>query len=260
MKYLTGLSGGKDSTATMLWLVHESHYPPADVIFNFIDVGNEAPCTYDYIHFLSAYLEQHGYAPITWLKPELDFWELARKKQRFPSIKARFCTEHLKIKPLQSFIASLDDEVTSISGVRADESARRSQLPERAFDKAGYRVFRPILSWSEGDVFAYLRQWSIPRNPLYDMGFSRVGCFPCVNTRKREIRLIATYFPEVIDKIREAEKDGHTFFARSYVPIAHRNSVFGNSSGRWLVASIDDVVRWSFTKRGGKQFEMDLGV
>lgn len=258
MKYLVGLSGGKDSTATMLWVIHESGYRPQDVISNFTDTGNEAPCTYDYVRFLSAYVERLGYAPVVWLRPELDFFELARKKGRFPSIKARFCAEHLKIKPLQAYIASLDDEVVSISGVRADESARRSQLPERAFDKAGYQVFRPILSWSEKDVFAYLRRWSMPRNPLYDMGFSRVGCFPCVNARKREIRLIATHFPEVIDRIREEEKNGHTFFARKFVPLPHRKHIFECNGKEWLVPSIDDVVCWSFTARGGKQFVMEM--
>jgi len=256
VKYLVGLSGGKDSTAVMLWVIHESEYSPADVIFNFTDGHNEAQCTYDYISYLSAYAEQHGYSPIHWLAPDLDFWQLARKKQRFPSIKARFCTQHLKIKPLQAFIATISDQVVSISGVRADESAARSQLPERAFNAAGYQVFRPILAWSEAHVFAYLRRWNVPRNPLYDLGFSRVGCFPCVNARKKQIRLIATHFPEVIDKIRQAERDGHTFFARTYVPKAHRHSIFQNTNGRWEVPAIDDVVRWSFTTRGGKQYAL----
>jgi len=256
MKHLVGLSGGKDSTAVMLWVIHESGYPPADVIFNFTDGHNEAPCTYDYITFLSAYTQQHGYAPIARLTPELDFWQLAEKKHRFPSMKARFCTEYLKIKPLQAFIATINDQVILISGIRANESAARSQLPERAFDAAGYQVFRPILTWSEQDVFDYLRRWNLPRNPLYDLGFNRVGCFPCVNARKSEIRLIATHFPEVIDKIRQAEHDGHTFFARTYVPKAHRNSTFTNANGCWQVPSIDDVIRWSFTARGGKQYTL----
>jgi 3'-phosphoadenosine 5'-phosphosulfate sulfotransferase (PAPS reductase)/FAD synthetase len=252
-----GVSGGKDSVAVLLWVVHESGYPPANVIVNFTDVGNESPITYDYVRFLSDYLMQRGYAPVMWLKPPLDFFELAHKKKRFPSAKGRFCVEYLKIKPMQQFIAGLKDDVTSISGVRASESKARTELPERAFDQAGYQVYRPILHWSVDDVWAYLDEWNVPRNPLYDMGFRRVGCFPCCMTRKDEIRLIAMHFPEVIDHIREAEKDiGSSFFHINKVPILFRHTPFSRNGKTWMCGSIDDVVDWSFTKRGGKQYEM----
>jgi len=257
VKYLVGVSGGKDSTAALLWVVHESGYAPSDVIVTFIDTGNEAAITYDYIRFLSDYIEQRGYAPIRWLKPPLDFFALAKYKKRFPSPKARFCTEYLKIKPLEKFIASIKDEVVSISGVRADESRARAELPDRAFDIAGYQIYRPILRWTVEDVWAYLKEWGVPRNQLYDLGFHRVGCFPCCMSRKSEVRLIAEYFPESIDRIREAEREiGSTFFSMTYTPPAFRTWEVSRNGRIWLCPSIDDVVRWSHTSRGGRQFEM----
>jgi len=257
MRYLVGLSGGKDSTAVMLWVIHESAYPPESVEFVFSPTGLEAPVTLQYIDFLSGHIQNAGYAPIRHILPPMDFFQLAEHKHRFPSRKAQFCTDHLKIRPLRAYIATIPDQVISISGTRADESTARAELPERAFDKAGHQVFRPILTWSEADVFAYLQKYHIPRNPLYDLGFKRVGCLPCINSRKQELHLLATHFPEIITRIRNAEhRLGVSFYARTFVPATHRTWHAEYKGKAWLLPSIDDAVRWSFTARGGKQYAL----
>jgi 3'-phosphoadenosine 5'-phosphosulfate sulfotransferase (PAPS reductase)/FAD synthetase len=74
-----GVSGGKDSTALLLWAVHESGYPRESLRASFADTGNELDVTYDYVRMLGETV-----FPITWLKPERDFYELAKHKKRFP--------------------------------------------------------------------------------------------------------------------------------------------------------------------------------
>ena len=41
-----GLSGGKDSSATALWLIHESGIPRESIRFTFCDTGNEHEWVY----------------------------------------------------------------------------------------------------------------------------------------------------------------------------------------------------------------------
>lgn len=41
------------------------------------------------------------------------------------------------------------------------------------------RVCNPIVDWEDGDVWEYIRAEKIETNPLYDMGFRRVGCIGC---------------------------------------------------------------------------------
>ena len=87
-------------------------------------------------------------------------------------------------------------------------------------------------------------------NPLYGMGAERVGCFPCIYSRKKEVRMIAMEAPHKIDAIREheAQLPGSSFFARDKVPPRFRTRPYTTVSGEsMLVASIDDVVRWSMT-------------
>src|SRR6266550_2626614 len=97
-----GISGGKDSTALLLWAVHESGYPRESLDVTFCDTGNEHLLTYDYVKMLS-----EGVHPVKTLKPERDFYELARWKKRFPGAKSRFCTVFLKIYPTQKHLAEL---------------------------------------------------------------------------------------------------------------------------------------------------------
>jgi 3'-phosphoadenosine 5'-phosphosulfate sulfotransferase (PAPS reductase)/FAD synthetase len=49
----------------------------------------------------------------------------------------------------------------------------------------------PILKWSEKQVFDYLGD---EVNPLYEAGFNRVGCFPCLaNATKRQLNNAYNY-------------------------------------------------------------------
>lgn len=259
-----GVSGGKDSTALLLWAIHESGYPRDSVVASFCDTGNENQITMDYVQMLSEQIH-----PIVTIKPERDFYDLAKWKRRFPSRKARFCTQHLKMLPTQLFVQSLCNETATVllhSGVRAAESADRAKLPEREWD--GYfalEVYRPLIKWTLLDVWAIHDRYGVPRNPLYAMGFKRVGCFPCINSCKDEVRLIAKHFPERIDMLRKAEttmqcRNGFSsFFARKTVTARHRSKEIETKAGKKMfVPTIDDVVRWSKTERGGKQYSLGL--
>jgi 3'-phosphoadenosine 5'-phosphosulfate sulfotransferase (PAPS reductase)/FAD synthetase len=253
--YHVGISGGKDSTAVLLWMVHESGIPRDQIIATFADTGNEAQQTYDHIKLISEMVH-----PVETIKPPLDFYELARKKGRFPSTKARFCTQDLKMKPSKEYIDNLlrqGYDVIPVSGVRADESRERALLPE--WDNPmnnyyGLKGWRPILKWTIVEVVAIHKKYGVPLNPLYSMGAQRVGCFPCIMSRKSEIRNIVKNFPERIDVLREQEWMGenkmlHTFFARNKVPPEFRSKPIVTKSGETInVATIDDVVAWSRTK------------
>lgn len=259
-----GVSGGKDSTALLLWAVHESGYDRESLRATFCDTGNELPATYAHVQMLSERVH-----PIEILTPERDFYALARHKKRFPSARARFCTTELKMKPTRDYVYRLLDEGHEVllhTGLRAGESADRAALPEREWDSwYALPVYRPMLSWSLDDVWAIHARYGVPRNPLYDLGMKRVGCAPCIMSQKREIRRIADLWPERIAMIRQAEQEAHgsnliaTFFARDKVPECQRSFPIETAAGELMnVATIDDVVRWSRTDRGGRQGILDF--
>lgn len=287
--YTIGISGGKDSTAVLLWMVHESGIPLDQIECTFADTGNEHEWTYEHIRKINDEI-----FPVQWLEPELKYYDLAMKKKRFPGAKTRFCTQWLKIFPSQEHIAKRCKEgyeVITVSGVRANESFERSKLDEYEWNELHgnllVKQWRPLLKWTLDDVLAIHKKYDFPLNPLYSIGARRVGCFPCIMSRKAEIRLIAQKFPERIDMIREAEQLFEKtygrysgFFPRKVVPKRFWSKPYlvdgvqqyekepiydddGNKIGERetdepsFVATIDDVVRWSMTGKRAKGSYLD---
>lgn len=302
--YHVGVSGGKDSTAVLLWLRYESGWPLARVRVTFCDTQNEDPLTYSYLAMLA---ELTG-LPIEIVEPEHGFLELAQKKKRFPSPKARFCTQMLKIVPSGRYLERLrtTGRVLLLSGIRQAEGTATNDRGD--LDKFGHNdtyqldQYLPVYDWTlqevwdiharhiplewviglveddpmlsdehKSQIVGQYRQHRVPRNPLYDMGAARVGCFPCMMSRKREVRAMAKFRPERIDEIAEweqsvsasrGEEAFSSFFARTFVPLHHRTQLIVTSKDEEMrVASIRDVVRWSHTGRfRTRQYEFDFSA
>ncbi len=123
-------------------------------------------------------------------------------------------------------------------------------------------VWRPLIRWSEQDVIDVHRQFNIPPNPLYLLGAERVGCWPCVYSRKSELRLIGEISPERVALIRELEAEVTQITKKK---VEARGDEFNGLPvsmfkrqvrGSYTSFPIDQVMEWSKTSRGGKQFEL----
>jgi 3'-phosphoadenosine 5'-phosphosulfate sulfotransferase (PAPS reductase)/FAD synthetase len=188
------------------------------------------------------------------------FLDLGALKGRFPSRKASFCTHLLKRVPIfngaQTPLLDQGYEVWSWQGVRRDEShARRNALefePDSMHDRL-YSV-RPLATWSAEDVFAMHRRHGIKPNPLYGLGFKRVGCMPCINSNKDEIFLILKLFPMVFDRVRAWEFHVGACSKRQVSTFFNAGKIPGLSQSP-IRARIDNVIQWSKTTRGGQQFD-----
>ncbi len=225
--YLLSISGGKDSTAIWLYLKYELGLP--NLIPMFADTGWEHPLTYQYLDYLEERL-----GPLIRLKPERSFVELAKHKKRFPSTRARFCTENLKMKPCRAWIRQaiadgvlLPEATVQCSGVRWEESPARAKMTEYVATDDYYRLaqWRPIIGWTWQQVFAIHEKYGVHPNPLYKQGMGRVGCMPCIMANLPELGEIARNFPEVVEKVAAAEVevcrgDGQpsSFFASDTIP------------------------------------------
>jgi len=258
---ISSISGGKDSTAMSLWLTEQG----IEHVRVFADTGWECGDTYKY---LRETLPPHV-GEIIEVKGPRGFADMVRKKGMFPSKRRRFCTSELKVKPILFFIEEMMDkgyEVINCVGIRALESRQRSKMEEWEFNRSmGVWVWRPLITWTVEQVLEIHNLHNVPVNPLYHEGFSRVGCWPCVFANKKNIARIADREPELIDFIRGLELEvqataearyearGETFESLGYM----RPSFFIlRRQGKSSMATIDDIVDWSRTSYGGKQFEL----
>lgn len=217
-KHIVSFSGGKDSTALILWA--KENLPEFDTVW--MDTGWEHPITYGYVDYIDDLLLDGNLIRLK--SSEYDgFEDLSIKKGRVASTKARFCTQKLKLEPLIEFFDTIrgDFEIHNYVGIRADESYSRSKMPESNFDLDYYGcwIHRPLLSWSARDVFDMLARYDVDPNPLYKMGMKRVGCMPCIMSNHTDMRQIVKHFPEVIDAIRDLENRlDRSFFPPNYIP------------------------------------------
>jgi len=97
---------------------------------------------------------------------------------------ATLCCEVNKVRPMFEALQKLDAWVTAF---RRDSSPTRANAP--ILDLYELEPGRPMLkinpvaNWSRTDTLGYLSEHDLPHNPLYDLGYTSIGCAPCTRTR-----------------------------------------------------------------------------
>jgi phosphoadenosine phosphosulfate reductase len=90
------------------------------------------------------------------------------------------CCELNKVIPWRRALLRLDGWVTSM---RRDSAWTRAGTPIVGQEEVepGKTVVKinPVANWTRRDVWAYLKEHDLPRNPLYDLGYASIGCAPC---------------------------------------------------------------------------------
>src|SRR5216117_3991217 len=91
------------------------------------------------------------------------------------------CAKH-KVEPLFSALESYDVWFT---GLRREQSPSRATLAEiEPFTLPSGKVIRkisPLARWSMKEVWDYARANEIPLLPLYEIGYTSIGCEPCTS-------------------------------------------------------------------------------
>lgn len=304
-QHIVNISGGKDSTATYLLAIERGR--PFRAVW--ADTVHENPITVEYISnlprltggpeiervsaefseqmarkrkFVAKNWRKHG-VPEGQVKRALEilkhptgnpFLDLCILKGRFPSVRAQFCTEELKSKPIQEQVivpALTAGDVIQWLGLRRDESRRRANTPRirrvRWIEpKRSLVYFSPLAEWSWRDVFALHERHGIEPNPLYKLGASRVGCWPCIHARKDELNLISRVDPGAVEKLLEWERlvveaskwGAGTFFAGDTTPdgaAMAKAGISGTKPGQHY-PNAREVFEWSKTSRGGRQYDL----
>lgn len=235
--WVIGYSGGKDSTATLqlVWLalegLAENKRTKTVHVIN-TDTMVESPVISQWVQNSFAVMNETARKkklPFVMhrLTPEYDntFWvNLIGKGYPFPRLKYRWCTDRLKIQPVNNFIKNKiaeHGEIILVIGTRKAESSRRARTMAYYEKKrvrellspnptlANELVFSPLEDWTDDDVWVFLMQYKNPwglsnmdlltlyrgatadnecplmvEKNLPSCGKSRFGCWVCTMVEK----------------------------------------------------------------------------
>lgn len=236
-----GISGGKDSqaaaTATFQYLDQIGHRGPRLLIH--ADLGSvEWADSLPTCERLSAQLGTDLVVVRRKQGGLMDRWESRWRSNiaRYESLSTvtlvpcwstpamRFCTSELKTSKIHAELKRRFTRlpIISVTGVRRAESTQRARA-EIMDHKPGEKIWtwRPILDWSEAEVFASLNAWGIEPHPAYrQFGLSRVSCRFC----------IMSSLPDLVAATGQPETHG---LYRQMVGLETR-STFAFQGARWL--------------------------
>ncbi len=88
------------------------------------------------------------------------------------------CCNVRKVQPLTKHLATLDAWIT---GLRRDQWATRTNIRKVEIDHDHGAIVKlnPLAEWTKDEVWDYVRENDVPYHPLYDQGYTSIGCAPC---------------------------------------------------------------------------------
>ena len=204
MKILVQFSGGKDSQACLIKAVND--YGKENVTAVFCDTGWEHEDTYTHIHNVC---NQLNVELITLKSRKYSFIIIQGIRAKESKARAGYDVE------CSYFKEYFNDEVKGLYHKKAVLEWCKTHDAS---------VLRPIFHWTAQEVIDYILANDQRPNPLYERGFSRVGCFPCIMCRKREVQLISKdewARKRLIDaeqRMKDETERGSSFFTPTYIP------------------------------------------
>jgi phosphoadenosine phosphosulfate reductase len=159
-------------------LVHLVTRQAPDIPVLFLDTGYHFPQTYAYRNDIARRLSLN----LVNLEPRRSVAEQEAEHGLLYQTEPGRCCGLRKVEPLFAGLAGYD---TWFTGLRREQSPTRAQLETVEFFKlpGGHRLRKlsPLAHWSTKDVWDYLRREGLPLLPLYEAGYTSIGCQPCTS-------------------------------------------------------------------------------
>ncbi|MDK2892654.1 MAG: phosphoadenosine phosphosulfate reductase [Methanohalophilus sp.] len=188
-------SGGKDSLVALSLAMQA--LPTKKLRAFFVNTGLEFPETIEFVH---DFCTRHGIS-LTEEKAEDAFWE---NVDQFgpPGKDFRWCCKVCKLGPANAVMKKCSHKnqtCLTIDGKRQYESFSRSKTKAaemNPFVQGQLNIF-PLRNWRAFEVWLYIYWKKLPYNPLYDMGFERVGCYLCPSSLASEFKTLKETHPDL---------------------------------------------------------------
>jgi phosphoadenosine phosphosulfate reductase len=159
-------------------VVHLVRQAIGDVPVIFLDTGYHFAETYEYRDRLS---RDWGLNLVNVL-PQLT---VAEQESQFGILNQTAPDRCCGLRKVGPLFASLEPYRLWFTGLRREQAKTRANLqPVDAFTlPTGKQLQKisPLAEWTTRDVWQYAEQYNIPLLPLYEKGYTSIGCEPCTS-------------------------------------------------------------------------------
>jgi thioredoxin-dependent adenylylsulfate APS reductase len=90
------------------------------------------------------------------------------------------CCHIRKVRPLDRKLKDLDAWAV---GLRREQGETREKIPKVDRNETPLKL-SPLADWSKEQVDEYIRKNNVPLHPLYEQGYTSIGCAPCTRAVK----------------------------------------------------------------------------
>lgn len=148
--------------------------------------------------------------------------DIGGKRHKFPAKgsthQGRWCSGSLKAAVQDSVTSNLDKtrenvRILIVSGERRGESAGRLKYNEMEIhrtnaEKKAHRLvhqWRPVIDYSERDVWEVLKRHKVNPHPCYRAGWNRCSCAQCIFSTPKLFAGIRELYPEEYELLKQDE-------------------------------------------------------
>jgi phosphoadenosine phosphosulfate reductase len=139
------------------------------------------------------------------------FWKLV-EIHGLPTRQRRWCCKFIKEAGGEGRIVVLGNRIAESARRRHQCFVQSPSEQQKQFQKANKTFIRPILQFSNYDLWQYIRENNLPYCSLYDEGairkgygeglFKRLGCVLCPFAKSRKLE--EQYFPKIVGNWKRA--------------------------------------------------------
>ena len=179
-----------------------------------------------------------------------------KTRRKFPAVasdlKTRWCSGTVKIDVMSKAINNTErfanSKIIVCTGERRAESKARSKYPFAEKYRSNSTVrkaiqWRPVVDWSDDQVWDIMKKYKIQPHPSYMLGWSRCSCQTCIFNSSNTWATIDQISPIKIERIASIEDEiGYTLYSGETIQekTAKGESYLTNDDNYWVQQALNE--------------------
>lgn len=219
-KIMIGLSGGINSMAVLCWLGElPKERRPDELHLFYADFKEHSPDTVQFV--LDGYFWARGrFKKVVYTQTDNSIMEFFEDTGFIPHPTNGKCSVALKVEPMLKYAYKNNIQIDLI-GYVAKEVRRANRSIKKGTNDLFFQKEFPLLGKDDNWCFDIVTRYIGWYPAIYDIKengkrvFTHNNCLPCKNMTRKQLKSVATYYPDYYKRALKVEQETRSYFGRS---------------------------------------------